>query len=117
MVGVYSKNEDVAKLTFFGLYALQHRGQESAGISASDGIRIKTETAMGLVGQAFQEESLVSLSGHLAIGHTRYSTTGSSHVSNAQPIISEGPQVSLALAHNGNVINALELKKELNLVQ
>ncbi len=113
MVGVYSKNEDVAKLTFFGLYALQHRGQESAGISASDGIRIKTETAMGLVGQAFQEESLVSLSGHLAIGHTRYSTTGSSHVSNAQPIISEGPQVSLALAHNGNVINALELKKEL----
>ena len=113
VVGVYSRGEDVARVAFFGLYALQHRGQESAGISASDGERIRVRTVMGLVGQAFQEDSLTGLPGHIAIGHTRYSTTGSSNLSNAQPILSKGPEVELAVAHNGNVINAVELKGEL----
>jgi amidophosphoribosyltransferase len=113
VVGVYSKGEDVARVAFFGLYALQHRGQESAGISSADGERIRTRVSMGLVSQAFQEDHLTDLPGHIAIGHTRYSTTGSSHIVNAQPIISQGPEVELALAHNGNVINALELRHEL----
>ena len=113
VVGVYSRGDDVARDAFFGLYALQHRGQESAGISASDGDRIRVHTVMGLVGQAFQEERLLELPGHIAVGHTRYSTTGSSNLANAQPIISKGPEVELALAHNGNVINAAELKQEL----
>ncbi|MFB3093415.1 MAG: class II glutamine amidotransferase, partial [Dehalococcoidia bacterium] len=114
IVGVYARGEDVARIAFFGLYALQHRGQESAGISASDGKRIRVQTSMGLVSQAFQEEDLERLRGHIAVGHTRYSTTGSSRISNAQPIMSKGPGVELALAHNGNVINALELKDELS---
>ena len=114
IVGVYARGEDVARIAFFGLYALQHRGQESAGISASDGERIRVQTSMGLVSQAFQEENLERLQGHIAVGHTRYSTTGSSRISNAQPIMSKGPGVELALAHNGNVINALELRDELS---
>ena len=113
VVGVYAPEEDVARVAFFGLYALQHRGQESAGISAGDGVRIRVHTAMGLVGHAFQEEDLTSLTGHVAVGHTRYSTTGSTTLRNAQPILSKGPDVEIALAHNGNVINAVELKKEL----
>ena len=113
VVGVYSRGEDVARVAFFGLYALQHRGQESAGIAASDGERIRVHTAMGLVAQTLDEETLLQLPGHIAIGHTRYSTMGSNTESNAQPLISDGPQVKIALAHNGNVINALELKEEL----
>lgn len=113
VVGIYAKNEDVARVAFFGLYALQHRGQESAGISTTDGERIRTRTSMGLISQSFQEDHLADLPGHIAIGHTRYSTTGSSQINNAQPIISRGPNVELALAHNGNVINALELRQEL----
>ena len=113
VVGVFSRREDVARVVFFGLYALQHRGQESAGIAASDGDGIKVRTTMGLVGQAFQEEDLSGLPGHIAVGHTRYSTTGSSQLANAQPVLSTGPEVELALAHNGNVINAVELKREL----
>ena len=113
VVGVYSRGEDVARAVFFGLYALQHRGQESAGISSADGERIRVRTAMGLVGQAFQEEDLEHLTGHIAVGHTRYSTTGSSELCNAQPILSKGPDIEIALAHNGNVINAVELKEEL----
>ena len=113
IVGVYARGEDVARLAFFGLYALQHRGQESAGISASDGETIRIHTSMGLVGQAFQEEDLERLRGHIAVGHTRYSTTGSSRIDNAQPIRSKGPGVELTLTHNGNVINALNLKDEL----
>ena len=112
-MGVYARGEDVARAVFFGLYALQHRGQESAGISTSDGERLRVRTTMGLVGQAFQEEDLASLPGHIAIGHTRYSTTGSSNLSNAQPVLSQGPEIELALAHNGNVINAAELRQEL----
>ena len=114
VVGVHSNNEmDVARLAFIGLYALQHRGQESVGIAASSGDGIKLHTAMGLVAQTSQEEDLARLPGNIAIGHTRYSTTGSSFLRNAQPIMSKGPNVELALAHNGNVINALELKEEL----
>ena len=113
VVGVYSRLEDVARVVFFGLYALQHRGQESVGISASDGELIRVRTTMGLVGQAFQEDDLLQLPGHIAVGHTRYSTTGSSTLANAQPIVSTGPKVELALAHNGNVINAADLKQEL----
>lgn len=113
MVGVYSAGEDVARYAFFGLYALQHRGQESAGIAASNGDGIHTKVSMGLVGQAFQEDDLLHLPGHIAIGHTRYSTTGRSAIDNAQPICSVSASVNLALAHNGNVINAVELKAEL----
>ncbi len=113
IVGVYSPGEDVARYAFFGLYALQHRGQESAGIAASDGGVIRSKVSMGLVGQAFQEDDLSNLPGHIAIGHTRYSTTGRSAIDNAQPICSVSESVNLALAHNGNVINAAELKAEL----
>ncbi|MCI0441452.1 MAG: amidophosphoribosyltransferase, partial [Chloroflexi bacterium] len=113
VVGVYSHGEDVARAAFFGLYALQHRGQESAGIASADGERIRVRTSMGLVGQSFTEDHLEDLTGHIAIGHTRYSTTGSSQLCNAQPILSRSPDVELVLAHNGNVINAVELKKEL----
>ena len=103
----------MARVAFFGLYALQHRGQESAGISTGDGERIRLRTTMGLVGQAFQEDDLEGLRGHVAIGHNRYSTTGTSNLANAQPVLSTGPEIELALAHNGNVINAVELKEEL----
>ena len=113
VVGVYSRGEDVARVAFFGLHALQHRGQESVGIASGDGERIRVRTAMGLVGQSFHEDEVAGLPGHVAIGHTRYSTTGSSEACNAQPIIGEGPTVKLALSHNGNVINALELRDEL----
>ena len=113
VVGVYAPGEDVARVAFFGLYALQHRGQECAGISVGDGECIRVHTAMGLVGQAFEEEDLMRLPGHLAVGHTRYSTTGSNKLANAQPILSKSDQVEIALAHNGNVINAVELKAEL----
>ena len=113
VIGVYSKGEDVARVAFFGLFALQHRGQESAGIASADGERIRSQISMGLIGQAFQREDLSDLPGHIAIGHTRYSTTGSSNITNAQPIISEGTFTKLALGHNGNVINAVELKQEL----
>ena len=113
VVGVYLPGEDVARLVFFGQFALQHRGQESAGICAADGERIRSHTAMGLVSQAFQEDTLADLPGYIAIGHNRYSTTGSSTLANAQPIVVQGPEIELALAHNGNVINAAELKREL----
>ncbi len=111
--GVYAPGEDVARITFFGLYALQHRGQESAGIAAAHRGRLEVVTGMGLVTQVFQEHSLQGLKGNIAIGHTRYSTTGSSQPRNAQPFIAEGPLGQIALAHNGNVINAEPLYQEL----
>src|SRR5436305_7707799 len=86
VIGLYTPNEDAARPTFFGLFSLQHRGQESAGIAASDGRRVALHTHMGLVTQVFAEEDLRRLPGHLAIGHTRYSTTGSAKVQNAQPV-------------------------------
>ena len=113
VVGVYARGEEAARAVFFGLYALQHRGQESAGIATSDGRSIRVHTEMGLVGQAFQEYDLSRLPGYMSVGHTRYSTTGSSNINNAQPIISKGTGVEIALGHNGNVINALELREEL----
>ena len=111
--GVYSTGEDAARLTFFGLFALQHRGQESAGIAVSDGKGVRMHKDMGLVTQVFDEEVLAGLPGHLAIGHTRYSTTGSSVVQNAQPLQCLTQHGSVAVAHNGNLINTRELREEL----
>jgi amidophosphoribosyltransferase len=111
--GVYAPEEDVARVTFFGLYALQHRGQESAGIATTDGKGIKVRKDMGLVSQVFQEEDLLHLQGFAAVGHTRYSTTGSSRIENAQPFMVEGPNGRIALGHNGNIINADLLRGEL----
>jgi amidophosphoribosyltransferase len=107
--GVWAPGEDVAKLAYYGLYALQHRGQESAGIAVSDGSRIMVHKEMGLVAQAFDEPALTALRGHLAIGHCRYSTTGASVWANAQPTFRSTPTTSLALGHNGNLINTREL--------
>ncbi|WP_340537374.1 amidophosphoribosyltransferase [Nocardioides sp. GXZ039] len=109
--GVWAPGEDVAKLTYFGLYALQHRGQESAGIAVSNGRQILVYKDMGLVSQVFDETTLASLQGHLAIGHTRYSTTGASTWQNAQPTFRPTADGSIALAHNGNLINTHELRE------
>ena len=111
--GVYAPGEDVARITFFALFALQHRGQESAGIAASDGKRIESYARMGLVSQVFSEESLTQLTGHSAIGHNRYSTTGSSRICNAQPIVVGSGDNILAVAHNGNLVNSQHLYQEL----
>jgi amidophosphoribosyltransferase len=111
--GVYSPNEDVARLTFFALFALQHRGQESAGIATSDGKKLQVYARMGLVSQVFDENTLSQLTGHIAIGHNRYSTTGSSRVCNAQPILLSSNSDELAIAHNGNIVNAEHLHQEL----
>ncbi|MGP5219940.1 amidophosphoribosyltransferase [Arthrobacter rhombi] len=107
--GVWAPGEDVAKLAYYGLYALQHRGQESAGIATSDGQRINVYKDMGLVSQVFDENTLNSMSGHIAIGHCRYSTTGSNHWANAQPTLGATADGTVALGHNGNLINSAEL--------
>jgi len=107
--GVWAPGEEVAKLTYFGLYALQHRGQESAGIAVSNGNQILVYKDMGLVSQVFDEATLESLKGELAIGHARYSTTGSSVWHNAQPTFRPTAQGSVALGHNGNLTNTAEL--------
>jgi amidophosphoribosyltransferase len=107
--GVWSPGEEVAKLAYFGLYALQHRGQESAGIAVSDGDRIVVYKDMGLVAQVFDEAALSTLRGYIAVGHCRYSTSGASVWENAQPTFRSTPVASLALGHNGNLINTLEL--------
>ena len=112
--GIYAAGLSVARITYFGLFALQHRGQESAGIATADGEHIRVFTKMGLVSQVFDEDVLARLQGHIAIGHNRYSTTGSSRISNAQPIVIEGPAGSLALAHNGNIVNSEALRRELS---
>ncbi|HXZ94324.1 MAG TPA: amidophosphoribosyltransferase [Dehalococcoidia bacterium] len=111
--GVYAPGINVAQTTFFALFALQHRGQESAGIAVADGNGIKIHTRMGLVSQAFTESDLALLQGYIAIGHNRYSTTGSSKAMNAQPIIAKSEGLTIALAHNGNIINAKLLRDEL----
>jgi amidophosphoribosyltransferase len=111
--GIYAPGADVARITFFGLHALQHRGQESAGIATSDGAEIRLHTDMGLVAQVFNEEALAPLRGFLAVGHTRYSTTGSSRLVNAQPVRARSELGPIALAHNGNVINSEYLRNEL----
>jgi amidophosphoribosyltransferase len=115
LFGIHAPGEDVANLTYFGLYALQHRGQESAGIATSDGRSLRMHKDVGLVAQAFDQPSLDRLTGHLALGHTRYSTTGSNRLENAQPIIVEHPQLgSMAIAHNGNLTNTESLRRELD---
>jgi amidophosphoribosyltransferase len=111
--GVFAPGEDVAKLTYFGLYALQHRGQESAGIATFEGKQVHLHKGMGLVSQVFNEGILAQLPGTLAVGHTRYSTTGSSRVVNAQPAVVETALGSIALTHNGNLVNTPALREEL----
>jgi amidophosphoribosyltransferase len=111
--GIRAPERDVARVTFFGLFALQHRGQESAGIAVSDHGRLTVLRDMGLVTQAFDEQKLRGLHGEAAIGHTRYSTTGSTHWANAQPLIQRGRGRTVALGHNGNLVNAAELREEL----
>ena len=117
--GVWSPLVDVARLTFYGIYALQHRGQESAGICITDGQTLKLQTGMGLVSQVFTEDQLGPLDGVAAIGHTRYSTTGSSRFRNSQPILLSDPvcddpdKGAVAIAHNGNVVNAAEVRAQL----
>ncbi|CAN5836976.1 amidophosphoribosyltransferase [soil metagenome] len=111
--GVYAPGRDVARLTFFGLYALQHRGQEGAGITTCDGQATYSHKGMGLISQVFNEQNLSPLKGHLGIGHTRYSTTGSSHIRNVQPYLIETIDGPLALGHNGNLTNAVQLRQGL----
>ena len=110
--GVFN-HRDSAKLTYFGLYALQHRGQESAGIVASNGTKVHIYKNMGLVPEIFSEEILQGLQGHLSIGHVRYSTTGASTITNAQPLMVTHKGTTLAVAHNGNLVNSLALRNEM----
>jgi amidophosphoribosyltransferase len=111
--GVYAPGLEVAKLAYFGLFALQHRGQESAGIATFTGQEVKIHKEMGLVTQVFDESVLASLTGDIAVGHTRYSTTGSSRVVNAQPVLVETDLGPLVLAHNGNLVNTVELREHI----
>jgi amidophosphoribosyltransferase len=111
--GIRSIERDVARIAYFGLYALQHRGQESAGIAVSDGGRLTVLRDMGLVAHVFSEQQLQALPGEVAIGHTRYSTTGSALWANAQPVVHHGRERRVALGHNGNLTNAAELREEL----
>jgi amidophosphoribosyltransferase len=113
LFGIRAPGLDVARITYFGLFALQHRGQESAGIAVSDEGRLTALRDMGLVTQVFDEQKLRGLRGELAIGHTRYSTTGSSEWWNAQPLVQHGSERTVALGHNGNLTNAAELRAEL----
>jgi amidophosphoribosyltransferase len=114
VLGICAPDRDVARLAHFGLHALQHRGQESAGIAVSDGGRLTVLRELGLVAQVFSEENLSGLRGQLAIGHTRYSTTGGVKWVNAQPIVQHGGARTVALGHNGNLVNASELRGELD---
>jgi amidophosphoribosyltransferase len=111
--GIYAPGRDVSRLTYFGMYALQHRGQESAGIAVSDGRRVTALREMGLVSQVFDESKLKALVGDSAIGHTRYSTTGSATWQNSQPIVRHRRGRTVALGHNGNLTNTAELRDEL----
>jgi len=111
--GIYAPGVDVARISFFALYALQHRGQESAGIATSDGMAAAVHKDMGLVAQVFNEDNLARLEGHLAVGQTRYSTTGSSHLRNAQPYLIETMHGPLGVGHNGNLTNAPQLRQRL----
>ena len=114
--GVYAPGQPVAHLTYLGLYALQHRGQESAGIAASDGEMITVIKDMGLVSQVFNERNLAPLDGHLAMGHVRYSTTGSSTWRNAQPVYRSVGEAGISLGHNGNLTNTVELAEGLGML-
>ena len=109
VVAIYS-NPEAEKLAYLGLHALQHRGQESAGIVTSNGMALNMHKSMGLVADIFTEDELAKLHGTLAIGHTRYSTAGDSSLLNAQPIMVQSNKGMMALAHNGNLVNAQELR-------
>ena len=111
--GIYGKGEDVARISFFGLYSLQHRGQEGAGITVTDGKNLKSVKGLGLVSTVFDEKKINSLKGFAAIGHTRYSTTGGNKLCNVQPVVLNLKDDDFALAHNGNIINAINLSSEL----
>jgi len=111
--GVYAPDRDVARLAYFGLFALQHRGQESAGIAVSEHGRLTGLRDLGLVSQVFDEQKLGGLRGQVAIGHNRYSTTGSSQWANAQPLVQHGRARTVALGHNGNLVNVGELREGL----
>jgi amidophosphoribosyltransferase len=111
--GIRSEERDVSRLAYFGLFALQHRGQESAGIAVSDGGHLTVLRDMGLVAQVFNEQQLQALPGEVAIGHTRYSTTGANRWANAQPLVHHGRVRTVALGHNGNLVNVEELRAEL----
>ncbi|HEB13305.1 MAG TPA: amidophosphoribosyltransferase [Actinobacteria bacterium] len=111
--GIYAPGQDVSRLTYFGLHALQHRGQESAGIAVADGESTVVFKDMGLLPQVFDERKLASLIGHIAVGHVRYSTTGSTHWENSQPIHKTYEHGTLALVHNGNLLNSRRLRQEL----
>ncbi|WP_018084787.1 amidophosphoribosyltransferase [Desulfurispora thermophila] len=111
--GVYAPGREVAAMTYYGLYALQHRGQESAGIAVADGRQVTLHKGMGLVAEVFSRERLQNLTGHLAIGHVRYSTTGASQPLNAQPLVFRYARGMLGLAHNGNITNVAELRQRL----
>jgi amidophosphoribosyltransferase len=113
LFGIHAADRDVARVTYFGLFALQHRGQESAGIAVSDRGHLTALRDMGLVTQVFDEQKLRGLHGEIAIGHTRYSTTGSSQWWNAQPLVAHGAARTIALGHNGNLTNAADLRAEL----
>src|SRR5678815_3989161 len=110
--GLYG-NLEAAKLTYLGLYALQHRGQESAGIASADGVQIRVSKAMGYVNEAFDDDTIAKLPGPLAIGHVRYSTAGESRLANAQPIVVDSAHGQLAVGHNGNLVNAGEVRDAL----
>jgi amidophosphoribosyltransferase len=110
LFGIYAPGEDAARLTYFGLFALQHRGQESAGIAVSDGSTVRMYKDLGLVTRVFSEPILQSLQGHIAVGHTRYSTTGSSTLRNVQPLACPTLDGNIAIAHNGNLVNAHHLR-------
>jgi amidophosphoribosyltransferase len=114
VVGIYAPGEDVARLTYYALYALQHRGQEAAGIAISDGRSMVVYKELGLVAQVFDETVLRSLRGDLAIGHVRYSTTGSTTWDNAQPTYKSSGAGEIAVAHNGNLVNSVDLKRDLD---
>jgi amidophosphoribosyltransferase len=113
IIGIFAPNEDVARMAFFGLFALQHRGQEAAGIAVADGQVLSVYKNVGLISQVFRQSTLDELKGHYAIGHTRYSTTGSSLIRNAQPFMIETMNGPLALAHNGNLVNSGALRNEM----
>lgn len=113
LFGIYGKSLDVARLTYYGLYALQHRGQESAGIAVGDGKTIQLQKGMGLVSEVFDHERLSSFNGHIAVGHVRYSTTGASLLVNAQPLVFHYARGMLGLGHNGNLTNIAELRARL----
>ncbi len=113
VIGIYTPDQEAARYCFFGLFALQHRGQESAGLAVSDGSKVRMHKDMGLVSHVFNEEVLKGLPGEMAVGHTRYSTTGASVLRNAQPIYCQSLVGEIAVAHNGNLINADELREEM----